>query len=524
MRIALFFLLSFTGIATAQEAEVSGLVTFVAGPTLYASLGRKDGVIDSAQSIIRAGSDTVAILRLAALSSRSSSWTILRRTRDLRVKDTIVVSIASSGESPAAARDTVRSALALPADFGNRMTQRYGQTPAVSIHGRFSLQYYGIQFEDRLQSMAQPALGFSLSAAARDVPLQVTVYGVHRQRARGSLSPFDGTSRPETRLYRVSAEYDDGTTMLLAGRISPMSSLPMSVVDGFSAARRFGNFAAGIAGGAEPTLTFSLRQKRLWKGMAFLGYQADTPFPWGGGIIYTRSYIRTALVRETASFSFALYAPSGFSINGYSDIDLRQPLSKTDSGDPSLTSVRILGSARIHSSVSVFAGIDGARPVPAPTDYGIIADTLFNRTMRSGLTAGTSVFFRSWSWNLTLSPRMGPGTFAQEYAASTSVGTRDLLSSGTGIQATANFNTNALTTYSSYGLQTRRSDFGLDWRLRFQYYGSSIRQLNTRREGSVVGFDIVALLSQSVSFMATFDSWRGATFMNVLFVDVSWRF
>jgi hypothetical protein len=386
------------------------------------------------------------------------------------------------------------------------------------------LQYYGIQFEDRAQAMAQPALGFSLTAAARDIPLQVTVYGVHRQRARGTLSPFDSKSRPETRIYRLSAEYDDGTTMLLAGRIYPMTALPMSVVDGVSAARRFGNFTAGVAGGAEPTLTFKLRQKHLWKGMAFLSYQTNTPFSWGTGFIYTRSYILKALVRETASFSFSVSAPSGLALSGYSDIDLRRPMSKTVDGDPSLTSLMLLGSARIHPSVSVFAGIDGARPVPGAADYGIIPDTLFNRTLRSGLTAGTSIFLQSWLWNISISPRMGPGPFGKEYSATTSIGTHNFLSSGVGIQTTANVNSNTFTTYTSYGLQTRRTDFGIDWRLRLQYYGSTIRQMNATRDGTIAGIDLVAMVSQSISLMATFDTWRGATFMNVIFLDVSWRF
>lgn len=502
-----------------------GSITFVAGPTVYASLGRKEGLPDSCQSIVRSGKDTIALLRLTALSSKSSSWAVIQAARVVNIRDTVVVHLEQPVESASRAMgDSISSALALPPDFTGRIARRYEQEPAFTVHGRFSLQYYGIQFGDRTQSQAQPALGFSLSATARDLPLQFTLYGVHRQRARGTLSPFDGQSRPETRLYRVSAEYDDGTTMLLAGRIYPMTTLPMSVVDGVSAARRFGNFIGGVAGGVEPALTFKLRQKHLWKGMAFLSYQASTPVYWGTGIVYTRSYILSALVRETASLSFSVSAPSRISFSGYSDIDLRRPMSKTVAGDPSLTSVMLLGSARLYPSVSVFAGIDGARSVPAAGDYGVIPDTLFNRTLRSGLTAGTSVFIESWLWNISFSPRMGPGPFGKEYSATTSIGTHDLLSSGFEIRSTANLNSNAYTTYASYGLQTRRNDFGVDWRVRFQYYGSTVRQMRAKREGTVVGFDIVALASQSVSLMATFDAWRGATFMNVMFVEVSWRF
>lgn len=509
----------------AQEADVFGRVTFVAGPTVYASVGRKGGITDSCNATIRSGADTVAVLRLIALSSRSSSWSIFRATRDIVIGDTIAVRNDLAEKSAAGdRRDTSSSSLALPLDYVRRMNRQYEQESAITIHGRMSLQYYGIQFEDPAQSLAQPALGFSLGADLRDLPVKFTFYGVQRQRSHGTLSPFDRKSRPETRLYRVSVEYDDGATIVQLGRIYPASSLPMSAVDGASVGRRLGNFTAGIGGGAEPTLTFKYRQNHLWKGMAFLNYQTTTPFFWGAGALYTRSYILSALVRETASLSFFLSTPSGISLTGFSDIDLRRPLSKTFTGDPSLTSLMLLGSARVHPSVSVFAGIDGARSVPSPTDYGVVPDTMINRTLRSGLTTGASVFIQSWLWTINFSPRMGPGSVGKEYSASTSMGTRNLLSTGVEIRSTANLNHNAYTSYTSYGLQARRNDFGVDWRLRFQYYSSTIRQNDSRRDGTVAGVDVVAMIAENTSIMATLDTWRGATYMNVMFFEVSWRF
>jgi hypothetical protein len=36
--------------------------------------------------------------------------------------------------------------------------------------------------------------------------------------------------------------------------------------------------------------------------------------------------------------------------------------------------------------------------------------------------------------------------------------------------------------------------------------------------------DVVAMIADNTSIMATLDTWRGATLMNVMFVEVSWRF
>ena len=397
-------LIAFSSLALAQQRELTGRVTFVAGPTVYTSIGRNNGLSDSSHAIIRSGKDTIAVLRFMAMSSRSSSWTIVSATRDIAVKDVIVATVETALEKKElSAKDTVRSAMIVPRSFERRIERQYEQESAVAVHGRLSFQYYGVQFEDRQNALAQPAVAFNIEATARAIPLRITVYGVHRQQVRGNLNPLRKTSRPETRLYRVSAEYDDGTTMLLAGRIYPLTSLPTSAVDGFSAGRRFGKMIAGFAGGAEPSLTFKLRQKHLWKGMAFIGYQTTTPFFWETGLVYTRSYIQQALVRETMSFSLSAFTPSGFSITGFSDIDLRRPLSQSGPGDPSLTSLMVLGTVRILPQLSLFAGVDGARPVPSATDYGIIPDTLFNRTLRSGLTAGTSLSLRSWLLNLSVS-------------------------------------------------------------------------------------------------------------------------
>ena len=85
-------------------------------------------------------------------------------------------------------------------------------------------------------------------------------------------------------------------------------------------------------------------------------------------------------------------------------------------------------------------------------------------------------------------------------------------------------NSNTFTLYSAYGLQARKTFFNIDWRVRFQYYESTIRQQDSKRTGTQAGFDVVAMFSRSFSVMATLDLWRGATYMNMLFVEASWRF
>jgi hypothetical protein len=68
--IALMFL---SHVLLAGEKPVTGTVTYVAAGTVYTSLGRESGVQDSTLLYVKANGDSIAVLRVLAVSSKSSA-------------------------------------------------------------------------------------------------------------------------------------------------------------------------------------------------------------------------------------------------------------------------------------------------------------------------------------------------------------------------------------------------------------------------------------------------------------------
>jgi hypothetical protein len=69
----------------AQDRLVTNRVSFLAGTTVYVSAGRKDGLADSCKALILKNQDTVAVLSMIAVSSKSSSWSVDRSSREIVV-------------------------------------------------------------------------------------------------------------------------------------------------------------------------------------------------------------------------------------------------------------------------------------------------------------------------------------------------------------------------------------------------------------------------------------------------------
>jgi hypothetical protein len=508
----------------AQDRLVTNRVSFLAGTTVYVSAGRKDGLADSCKALILKNQDTVAVLSMIAVSSKSSSWSVDRSSREIVVGDVVTIRVHS--ESPSAAerqRDSLPSAFASQPSRVSRATGT--DNPAVDMKGRISLQYAGVRTEDSRSSSAQPGISVSMRAVMRDLPVQLIMYGTHRRSVRGSLAPWESSSRPESRLYRFSLEYDDTSNVIMAGRIYPMSAPTVSSVDGISYVRRFGRFFAGVSGGLEPSPILGRDPGSIWKGSLFAGYQTTVPFSLNGSMAYSRSYLRSVMVREAVSATASMYTATGFSVYGFGDFDLRPPSAQMTSMDPSLTSLMLMGNMRISSNISVFAGIDAARSVPSVQFFGVIPDSLFDRTLRAGLNAGASVMYAGWNWMVSFAPRVLPAEFSKEYSGTTSIGTYDLLKTGLDLRGTMTMNENAYSAYRSYGLHIRRTVLDVDLRLRGQFNTMHLRQSAQDNSSSAFGLDAVLPLTRSLSLTASLDAWRGAGLsMDLLYLECSWRF
>ena len=99
--IALFIALG--QIVLAEEKTVTGTVTYVAAGTVYTSLGRESGAKDSTLVYVKSASDTLGILQVFAVSSKSSACRIVTSKREIKTGDSVVARMVVEPPKPAPA-------------------------------------------------------------------------------------------------------------------------------------------------------------------------------------------------------------------------------------------------------------------------------------------------------------------------------------------------------------------------------------------------------------------------------------
>jgi len=128
-------------VAQAQEVSVTGKVTYISSGTVYVSAGRGTGLRDSALVYVVAEKDTVAAMKVFAVSSKSSACTILRSKREVVVGDVVVGRVTQEEKRDTSARMADSSATVI-IESGRSEALKRVEVPAVSFLGRVSLQYY----------------------------------------------------------------------------------------------------------------------------------------------------------------------------------------------------------------------------------------------------------------------------------------------------------------------------------------------------------------------------------------------
>ena len=236
--------------AQAKEIALQAKVTYLSGGSVYVSAGRNAGVADSTLLYAIANTDTVAVLKVFAVSSKSAVCHILYAKRALIVGEDIVGKVLAVQESiipTSSSRDSLaRSSQRGSVLLKNGVADR-AEAPSVSVQGRVALQYHTSQFENTAFNINQPGMVIGLRVAARDIPLTLELYGNMRMLSRGGTNPFSGQSVNESRLYRFSLEYDDHVNIVTLGRILPYYAPSIGSIDGLSYARRLGNLTVGAS-------------------------------------------------------------------------------------------------------------------------------------------------------------------------------------------------------------------------------------------------------------------------------------
>ena len=520
-------ILFFVGItARAQDISVTAKVTYISSGTVYVSAGRSSGLKDSLLVYVVAGKDTAATMKVFAVSSKSSACTVLNSKREIVVGDNVAGTVPRPEDKDVAALFPADTASGEKIEARRSTLPKSAETRGLVAQGRVSLQYYTALFDNSAYNLSQPGLIVSMRVASRDLPLTMEMYGNLRSVSRGGMNPFSSNASNESRIYRLSLEYDDQANVVTFGRILSFYAPSIGSIDGVQYARRFGNFIAGGSIGFQPTFSQQGISTETKKMSLFARYEKREFYDLSVITAYARTYVSSQLDREAVSLGLNAYSSGGLSIYGYSDIDLR-----TKNGDqltlsPTVSSALFMVNYRLADFVTVGVGVDASRPVYLLTSIQPFADSLVDRKMRSGATLSLNLYLANGLgiYN-SYTPRSFDVGFGKEYTNYSSVYWSNVLSTGVMARGTYTMTSNGFTTSRGYGVNLQRNILGVDITARYQRSKYNILQLNESNQSETFGADMMVLLSSRLSWIMSYDGVSGyGSKMNSLFTELSWRF
>jgi hypothetical protein len=516
--------------ARAQDSHVIGKVTYRSAGIVYASIGWEKGVQDSTILFVVAALDTIANLKVFAVSSKTCACTIVRQKREIVTGNDVVVTITKE-EKPTSAPAVADS---VPVETGKVIrglasvvpSVRSKQPSMVNLRGRVSLQYFASAFDNTSYDFTQPGLVVNLRATSPAVPLTLEVYGNLRTFVRGGLDPFSSGASNASRIYRFSLEYDDPSNDIMVGRIIPSFAPSIGSIDGISYARKFGDVTGGVSLGFQPTYNLQGLSSDTRKAAVFAQYRMHGAVDFALTGAYARSYFRSLLDREAVSLMVNGYSTGGISVYGYTDIDLRTKQGGEFAFSPSLSMASLNFNYRVAGFLTVGVGADASRAVFPYSMVQFVADSLLDRSLRSGasVTVNLSPVDGVNLFN-TYSPRSANGGFGSEYLNSSTFFLTNAFSTGATVRATYTLNENEFTSSRGYGVNFERNFFGVDLTLRYQQNAYTILQLNQANNGETIGADVMVPFTRQLSFMLSAESMRGfGPTSYTVFTELSWRF
>jgi hypothetical protein len=508
---------------------ISGKVTYIAAGSVYTSLGREQGAIDSLSVAVFLENDTLAVIQVFAISSKSSVCRIIEPRKQFSIGDSvkaIIQELSTEKTLPIKEEDTtafvakeIKPSRPLPG-------LSHENSSFMKVRGRISAQYSAVLFEHTSQNIQQSGLVINLHGEADEMPLKFEMYGNLRTTSRGNAGIFAGSSKNDSRIYRMSLEYDDETSILSLGRILLFHVPSIGYIDGVSAARRFGNIVTGAAIGFQPSADLQA-PSNVYKKFLFFGYyQAKDSWNTTAGAAYARVWSSLGIEREVISSSLNMYSPNGLLLYASGDIDLRTVLQEKSKIDPALSLLVCSINYRFSDIFSAGIGVDASRPMYLLSSTQSIPDTLLDRKLRSGISFSGGIYF----WNgagvyNTFTSRFSDEGFGKDYSNSSSIYFSNIMKTGTMIRLNYFLNENVLTFTQGYGINMQRNILGIDCGIRYQRNHSDIRQFTQTNTTTTFGIDIGAMISPQITLVGSFDALQGlGSNSKSLFFELSWRF
>jgi hypothetical protein len=531
IRFVVVVLLFFAVELFAEERTEHGFVTYLSGSTVYISIGRANGVVDSTVVTVVSGHDTIGFLQVTALSSKSSSCVVLEMNRSINIGDTVIARIPIVEAQPETHQVVVltdhdTSSVPVTTGDSDKTLPEPDTKPWFEIGGRIGLQYIGVFQQTSEYSLQQPGLTVNLRGRTTDLPLSVELYGTVRSQARGSQNPISHQATVESRIYRLSLSYDDQTNIVSFGRFISEYASSVGFTDGIGYTRRMGSSVVGMSVGLVPPRLLDAPSSIQKKILVFAGYQPHDE--WNNNIhaAYCRIFSGIGVEREIISAGWYAYMPDGISMYSMIDIDMRTP---TNAGNPYSPYVSMFtGSLSMPVVDFLSAGInyDVGRPVYYTSDLLSIADTLLDRQSRTNISLFARVVpLRGISLSESFTPRSSVRGFGKEYSNVVNAVLSDVFSSGVLLMASATLNENPLTRSMGLGLSLRRNFLDIDLGLRYQNNRQTIIQNQTIQLGETFSMDCYTALSSSLTLLGSYESTTSfGTSYRVVFLELNWRF
>lgn len=523
IRMGIVLMVLLAQVVHSEEKTVTGTVTYVATGTVYTSLGRESGVKDSSLVYVKSGADTLATLQVMAVSSKSSACRIVRSKSGINVGASVVARVTIEARKQDAVPQAQASSFQAPS-----MPTRVAPTPSpIDIRGRVSAQYYVNRYDNEAYNTTQPGVVINLSARSTDIPLKFELYSNLRTLSFGNVGPFSKSAVNQSRIYRLSLEYDDGVNDFSVGRIIPAQAPSVGYVDGAMYARKLGNVTLGTTMGYQPSYTLRGLSTDFKKLALFATIQPVDSMNLILSAAYARTFYLSTLDREVVSGNLSFYTLGGFQVYGYSEVDLRVPSKGEFRLSPTLTSLFVNVGYRVTQMLTLGVGGDASRPLYTFSAARFIPDSLRETSLRSGLNATISLYFPGGiTLSNTYAPRTSQSRFATVYANYTTIGFADLFSSGISFRSNFNLNTNEYSTSNGYGVGLQRGILDIaDINIRFQQNTYTLKNYEDRHISRTVGADLIINLTRGLAVMTSYDRLDGyGITSNSIFAELSVRF
>ncbi len=512
-----------------NERMAGGKIVYIVPGSIYTSLGSNAALADSARiAVIRKG-DTIAVLQVIAVSSKSSVCKIIDSIRAPQIGDSVVATVAISQPSaakPMLQQDTAALASQQSAASERSMRPVRQPGPIARFSGQIGLQYSSLMSPNSAYTMEQPGLLLSLRGESSLLPLKFDFYGILRSTGVGGVAPFSGNALNNSRVYRMSFVFDDRANIFSVGRMMPVYMSSAGYIDGVSAAHRFGKVTAGVAVGYQPDPILQSLSTETKKVLAYALYEGAGNWNTRIGASFVDSWTARGTERQAISTLLSFYSVNGLSLYSSADIDFRVASGGRSVSQTSLTQLLCSASYRLSDYVTLGAGVDASRPLYDRALTALIPDSLLDRKLKSGVSLNTNIMLvRGISVFVTYLSRIDEKGNTDGSIGSTSIMVNDIVRSGVSLRANYLANDNSVALTHGYGVSLQRNLFGLDCGIRYQQNRSNILNLSMTAMSTTVGFDVAAIVVGNLNLIGSYDLMRESeTRWNSLFMQLTWRF